>query len=76
MRKIWRYRMRATTPAILLHEQAKDEMVTLPEGSIVIVDQRVSAPAPLMEVFWNGKKIRLFTADFREKAELMESLAT
>ena len=70
---IERYRLMTPTTAVLPHQHGKDELVTIPAGGLVLSVQTVSDKAPFTEVFWQGKKVRMFTVDFRERTELVRS---
>jgi hypothetical protein len=70
-----RYRISTPTPAVLFHEHGKDELVMVPAGSLVEADPALSEKARLIEVFWEGKTVSMFTVDFRERAELVRGRA-
>jgi hypothetical protein len=68
-----RYRIKIPIVGVLSDKQGGGELLTLPEGCVVEIVKVLSDETPaLTELLWERKRVRVFTVDFRERAELVK----
>jgi hypothetical protein len=68
-----RYRIKIPIVGVLSDNHGGGELLTVPEGSVVEISKILSDETPaLTELLWDSKRVRVFTVDFRERAELVK----
>jgi len=68
-----RYRIKIPIVGVLSDDQGGGELLTVPQGSVVEISKVLSDETPaLTELLWDSKRVRVFTVDFRERAELVK----
>jgi hypothetical protein len=68
-----RYRIKIPIVGVLSDNQGGGELLTVPAGSFVEISKVLSDETPaLTELLWDNKRVRVFTVDFRERAELVK----
>jgi hypothetical protein len=68
-----RYRIKIPIVGVLSDKQGGGELLTVPEGSFVEISKVLSDETPaLTELLWESKRVRVFTVDFQERAELVK----
>ena len=71
MDQIRKYRITSPT-LVLIAEDGRHLLHTLPNGSIVKVDLKVFGDGNVVNVNWAGKEVMMFTQDLRSKARLID----
>ena len=68
-----RYRIKIPIVGVLSDNHGGGELLTVPEGSFVEIGKVLSEETPaLTELLWESKRVRVFTIDFQERAELVK----
>jgi hypothetical protein len=66
------YRMRVPTVAVSIHDGQK-VMVTIPEGGEIEVVGGPLDSDGFLDVSWEGKSVRMFGIDIRERGERLDA---
>lgn len=69
-----RYRLSATTLGI--HQQGtRSVAISIPAGTVVGVARGLAKNVGFVEIEWEGKCIRTFAVDLRERGELLRAMS-
>ncbi len=69
-----RYRLSATTLGV--HQQGiRSVAISIPAGTVVGVASGLGKDVGFVEIEWEGKCIRVFAVDLRERGELVKAMS-
>jgi hypothetical protein len=68
------YRIKDPTVAIS-DRSGKKTIMTVPAGSVVVVEQPKTDEMEMLDVLWNGRHVLMFARDLRARGEVLPTQA-
>lgn len=65
-----RYRLRTTTVAVD-QGSIRPATIFIPSGTVLTVPKELSNASGLVDADWDGKRVRVFAADLRDRGDLV-----